>query len=466
MRILIDILAYAVLTGFDFAALCRMTKVGRGWVAQLFALGVLVALNAAVELMWRAVPSVLPVEHWLTLLFLAREGAVAAFVLLLSRESVGRRIFLAITWLAYATCYSVICAAFAYRAVGGGGGYGILGLSYVWANVVSLVVLSVLNLVFLFWLFPLLPRDTRAVRWGVPCLNAVLIFAILFVSGVWPVSVCVAPSRYCVPFMLAFISAWIGFPFLCRAMRAHFQHASVRHSLELMTNEVVARRAAIEEARRMNHDRRHDRIVVTDLLLRGNVEKALAYLRETGGADGPLTAAAHVWCEHETLNAILAGAARKAAAKGVALRAEAHVGRALPLSDVELVAVVANLVENAINACEKVKVEGQGQQRSNISDSSEPHKDQEPPLSTFTSNLDLTSVVVTLRQRGELFGLTVVNPVPPGFRLSPAGLPCSEPGIGLGSVREVVRRYRGEWQYTLENGSLVCELAVGAGGAT
>jgi len=70
-----------------------------------------------------------------------------------------------------------------------------------------------------------------------------------------------------------------------------------------------------------------------------------------------------------------------------------------------------------------------------------------------------------LRQRDAMFGLTVANSVPAGFRLSSAGLPCAEPGVGLGSVRRVVERHAGAWQYTLEDGTLTCELVLYAGRA-
>jgi len=70
------------------------------------------------------------------------------------------------------------------------------------------------------------------------------------------------------------------------------------------------------------------------------------------------------------------------------------------------------------------------------------------------------NVCVTLRQRGDMFGLTVTNPVPAGFSLSPAGWPCAAWGVGLASVGRIVAKYSGEWRYRLEDGLLTCNAAV------
>jgi len=69
-------------------------------------------------------------------------------------------------------------------------------------------------------------------------------------------------------------------------------------------------------------------------------------------------------------------------------------------------------------------------------------------------------VTCTIRQRENGIGLAVTNPVPEGFALSAAGLPCTVPGIGLESVRRVVSRHRGQWLYTLADGVLKCQVML------
>jgi len=448
MSILSDISSYAVFTGFQFVALCVMTRGGRGWPWRVLALAALAATDVLVES--SLFFAQLPLDKWLAACFAVKWCLVGTLVFVLSRDSLGRRAFLSIAYGAYAIGFSVIFHVITYRNV--------LGLPTGLSVAVGLAVVAVLNLVLIFRILPLMPCDDRENRWCAPCLAAFVTAASMYVCGFWPVSVLTSPARDCAAFGLMLVGVWVAFPSFCRTMRERQHNAAVERSLELMTAEVRVRRAAIDEARRIEHDQRHHLIAVVDLLLRGKNKEALDYLSHVDGSLGALAAATRVWCENETVNAILSGYSRKAETMGVGFSAEAHVGPQAPLSDMEIVAVVANLVENAIEACAG-KREGQGS-RSRVESSAGQLEQTKTPLLTLTSDLDLSAVRVTIRQRGDLFGLTVTNPVPPDFRLSPAGLPCGEPGVGLNSIRRVVERYHGEWQYTLEDGQLTCELAV------
>jgi len=412
---LLDILSYADFTGFEFAAVCAMTRGGRGGVWRLVALGVLIAADIVVERFWNF--GNMPLDRWLAFCFAGKWLVSSALIFALSRDRLGRRLFLSITYGAYAIGFAVIFHLLAYRNV--------LGLSVGLRAVTGLGSVALLNLLFLFWILPRMPRDVRVTDWRDPFVPATVMFVALYTSGVWPVSAVTAPLRYCMPFLITSVAAWMAFPVFCRSIRERLQALEVQHSLEQMMAEVEVRRSALDKARRIRHDQRHHRIALGGLLLQGKTREALEYLNALDEESDVLSAATRVWCENETINAVLAGASRKAAAKGVAFSAEARVGKKVPLPDIEVVAVLANLIENALNAC------GSG-----------------------------SAVTVTLRQRGDRLGLTVANPVPSGFRLSPAGLPCPEPGIGLGSVRRVVDRHTGDWQYTVKDGLLTCELVI------
>jgi len=418
-----EILSYVAFIGFEFVALCAMTRGGRGWPFRLLGFVVLLGVDFLLDRWWRR--GLMSLDEWLAVCFLCNWVTLAVLTVVLSRESLGRRIFLALAYGAYAVCFAVVFHLFAYRNV--------CGLPEMAAGAIGLVVVGGMNLVFLHWILPWMPRENRVYRWRDPCIVAGAVFANMFACGLWPISAVTAPVRHGLAFVLASFTAWVAFPLLCRAMRDCWCRISAEHNLELMVSEVNVRRAALDEARRLRHDYRHHCIVLGDLLLKGKTKVALEYLNVLDEGKGDLPDVTRIWCENETLNAILAGSARKAAAKGVVFSAEAHVERMSPLPDVEMVAVVANLIENAIDACEKVKGDGRGK------------------------------VVVIFRQRGNMFGLTITNPVSSDFRLSPVGMPCVEPGVGLCSVKRVIEHHSGDWQYTLENGLLTCEVMMYAG---
>jgi len=427
MNLLIDILSYVVFTGFMFAAICAMTRGGRGWCRRVVALGALVAVDVAVEQCWQL--GKMPFDLWLAVCFCAKGGVLTACVFFLSRDPTGRRLFLSIVYCAYAACYASVFHLFAYRDV--------FGLSEEWRAVIGLGFVVAANLAFIYLVLPCVPRGDRALRWRDPCLGAGVLLMHLFGTGIWPVSVVSASGRNCLLFALASATAWVVFPLLCHAMRMRLINVEIAHNLDMMVAEVKERRSALDEARRLRHDQRHHRIVIADMLLRDRPKEALAYVNALDREGWALAGTTDVWCRNETVNAILSGAARKAAELGVGFSAEAHVERASPLPDVELVSLVANLVENAVCACGEV--EGCG------------------------STAEQGKVCVTLRQRGDMFGITVTNPVPDGFALSSAGWPCAEWGVGLASVGRIVAKYRGEWRYRLEGGLLTCSAVVCAG---
>jgi len=409
-----EIIAYAVFTGFEFAALCAMTRIGRGWTLQLLGLGVLIGTDVVLEYWWRL--KLFPLDAWVSVCFLFNWGAVTALTLCLSRECLGRRVFLSLAYGAYAVCFAVVFHLLAYRNV--------FGLSETVAGLVGLAVVAVMNLALVFGILPWMPRESRVSRWRDPCISAGAVFANMFACGLWPISAVTAPVRYCLAFALASVAAWVAFPMLCRSMRERLHNADVERRLEQLMAEMKVRRAAIDEARRFRHDARFHRAQIAEYELSGQHEKVLAYLRQLDAEAAESPTDKLVWCGNETVNAVLSGCSRKAAAKGVELVATAEVEPSVPLSDVELVAVTANLVENAIEGAEKGRV------------------------------------TVALRQHDYGIGITVANPVPPDFALSAKGLPCAESGVGMESVRRIVEKRKGTWAYDLKDGVLTCQVVL------
>jgi len=427
MFVFTELLSYVVFTGFAFAALCAITRVGRGWALQSLGLVALCGSDALLEFLWCSRP--MPLDLWLSVCFAVKWSVIAVLIFGLSRASRGRRLFLSIAYGAYAVCYAAVFHLLAYRNV--------LGLDEGAAFATGLAVVAILNLAFIFWVLPQMPGDCRHYRWRVSSVVAGVIAASLFVSGVWPISVLTAPPRYCSAFALASVVAWVAFPLLCRMMRERLFAVAADHRLELMMAEMKVRRSAIDLARRLRHDQRHHRAQIAEYMLSGQYEKVFEYLGALDEEAREVPMDKLVWCENETVNAILSGCSRKAAATGVAFAAEAHVGRTVALPDVELVAVVANLVENAIDAC----------------------RPPSPVLITLAS----PKVTCVLRQREFGIGITVTNPVPAGFALSDRGLPCAEPGVGMESVRRVVERHGGQWTYELTDGILKCQVILMVG---
>jgi len=295
------------------------------------------------------------------------------------------------------------------------------------AKALASALMLVLGVSMIGLLLPRVRRISRAVDWRTLNVGACLLLALVYSTGFRPIWVAGCSWHEALPFAFSVLTLVSFFPIVFH-LSERCQEADrlklAEESTRLMAEEMRTRRAAIDAARRQRHDARHHRIVLAEHLLRGHVDRALDYLERLDQQADRTSTNKLIWCENDTINAILSGLWRKARARGVVLEVTANVEREMNLPDVDLVAVVGNLVENAIKAT------GKG------------------------------TVTVALRQRERTVGMTVTNPVPEGFALSADGLPCEAPGVGLESVRRVIERHGGELVYTLRDGVLECQALL------
>jgi len=197
--------------------------------------------------------------------------------------------------------------------------------------------------------------------------------------------------------------------------------ASVEDNLRLMAKELDSRREIIAAARQIRNDRRIRREKLADLLRQGKVQETLDYLQQLS-EDEAILPQESVWCENETVNALLSGYSRKANAAGLRFSAMASIIDRGTLPEIEIVEMVSNLMEVAFK--------------------------------TADARGDVTCLV---RQRSDSLGVTVSNSVKAGFTLNTEGLPLPGNDENLSSALGLAHKCRGECHYRLERGLLTCE---------
>jgi len=299
---------------------------------------------------------------------------------------------------------------------------------------IASVLMLCLGAGVIWFVLPRVRRLSQFVDWRILNAAVTVLLALVYVTGFCPVWAADGPWREAVPFLVAVLTLVFFFPLvfqLSEKSRAAARLALAENNVRLMADEMRTRRAAIDEARRVRHDRRHHCAAIAELLRAKNYDRALTYVEELD-ADLQGAATALVWCENETVNAILSGCLRKAIAEHVTLVAEASVPRQMAFSDVELVAVLSNLIENAIRATGKMQA---------------PDPDRGP------GGDGDRSVRVQLAYPNGILRFRVSNAVPEGFVLR-GGWPCETPGIGLKVVRAVIERHGGGLDFVLEGNRL------------
>jgi len=112
---------------------------------------------------------------------------------------------------------------------------------------------------------------------------------------------------------------------------------------------MAATRAAEETIRIERHDLRHKLLAVEDMIQRKGKDEALAYIHTLQGEVA--YSKPEKWCSDPLLDAVFSSYFAQARQQGIQIRAELVIPEDLPVDPVELSAVFANALENAIHAC-------------------------------------------------------------------------------------------------------------------
>ncbi len=181
-----------------------------------------------------------------------------------------------------------------------------------------------------------------------------------------------------------------------------------------------------------SHDRRHFNSMILRLLEQEETEEAILSLKQQ---DAVAPAQGTIYCRNKAVQAVTAYHVEPAKSKGIRCEVDLDVPASLPFDSVELALVVANLLENAIEAVSSLPGERERYIR------------------------------FTCLRRGRLI-LAINNPCAPQTKLGPDGLPQalkSGHGIGTRSVVAFAAKHQAELLYTIEEGIFSVRLLIEAG---
>lgn len=188
-------------------------------------------------------------------------------------------------------------------------------------------------------------------------------------------------------------------------------------------NEQIDRLAQNEnKVRQLRHDMRHHLTNIAEHIRRGDNAAALEYLKN---CESELdTTSQKSFCKNVTLDNIISAYSRRAERMAIPFSCKAKAGANLRLRDIDLVAILANLLENALNESQKDDV-------------------AQPNIEVYISDEDKRLVIVVNNSCGSL---------------ELAGKFPKSCGIGISSVISAVEKYSGSIDYTVEGG--VCSVCA------
>jgi hypothetical protein len=200
-----------------------------------------------------------------------------------------------------------------------------------------------------------------------------------------------------------------------QAERAYLQLAAggMSERLKLM-EEVLAQNS------RTAHDRRHFNNMLLGLLEKGQTGEAAALLQRQNQAVPNIS---RIFCENPAVNAVVCHYAGLAERAGILTEIALDIPSHLAVEALELAMVISNLMENAIQACERLR-------------------SQKPPYIRFIC-----------RTAGRLL-LEMENPCAGDTAVDENGLPIAREaghGIGTRSVVVFAKKYDGELLYKIDD---------------
>ena len=171
-------------------------------------------------------------------------------------------------------------------------------------------------------------------------------------------------------------------------------------------------------AKTIRHDFRHHNQNIESMLKKGEIQEALDYLKQYN--DSLETAKLSVFCPNITVNAILNSFCAKAQKNGISVSVEADTKENTAISDMDFVAVLSNLLENAVNGC--IECNAGGEIKVNI-----------------RTVADKTVIVCSNPCREDI---CIENNM------------IKNRGIGIAGMLSSIRKYDGDIKYSYDNGML------------
>ena len=255
--------------------------------------------------------------------------------------------------------------------------------------------------------------------------NTVFIITIIL-SSVFPVRLTSFNDPAVITFVFLSISIMAVYPVVFSSIN-HMSEAAEKREVEtqnkLLVAQIEAETAQLVADSQSRHDRRHHNLIMLGLAKDGDYESLKEYLESLVDDDNKVWGETR-YCENTTINMILTMYKRRAKENGISVKISAKASNNLAVPPQDLVIVIANLFENAINATAKLNGKGR--------------------------NID-----IQIKDSPERLLIKIDN-------LCRANLSFDETlyGIGIRSVIATTTKYEGMYDFTAEDGVFSAKIIL------
>lgn len=298
--------------------------------------------------------------------------------------------------------------------------------------VIRLIVLCALLIgvlyYFLSFVCPLCRVASKSMVAGwYPLVFVNVIFVITLVAlSLFPVKIVSIYEPGFITLLFLSISIFAVYPVIFSNIKNMTEVATKRETEqqnELLHLQIENENLQMAAERMARHDRRHHNLVLLELANKNDIENVKDYLKEL--VDDDFDSRGEInRCKNQTINTVLSVYEKKAKEAGIEVKISARAGYDIPISPKDLVVVIANLFENAINAAKKLKTQEK-------------------------------IIDVDIREKEARLLVKIENPCKPNLKFDE-----TDYGIGISSVIATTEKYEGMYDFSADNGVFVSKVCL------
>ena len=224
---------------------------------------------------------------------------------------------------------------------------------------IQAVLLSAIVTYFLRYVCTLCRAASKNIKAGwAPLIFVNVVFIItIILSSVFPIRLTSFRDPSFITFVFLSISIMAVYPVIFSSIN-NMSEAAEKREVEtqnkLLVAQIEAESAQLAADSKSRHDRRHHNLVMLGLAKSGDLETLTKHLTNLVDDDNKVWGETR-YCENNTVNMILTMYKRRASQNGISVKISAKASGSLAVPPQDLVVVIANLFENAINEVASLK---------------------------------------------------------------------------------------------------------------